>query len=282
MRYMLLGVTAVLAANAAQAATVGIETGLTFASRANEGLFSSYAATPSIYTERLNSASQIQNCGIQHSSVVSVSNLGTGDAGFASGRFINRALPPGTNSASIAAGRVDTDQSCYLSTPNPLSPANQTATINPVKLSVTLPKQNILYLGWYWGSIDSYNYLTFFDKLGNTINFSNVPGSFGTGRVTGQDVINLFGLGSAESRFIDFSFTAADNFGYVLLGSGNTGFELDNLSYGTSNPIPSLRAATQHTVGQRTLVVSEPTLVGILGLGIACLMARRTRRGARA
>lgn len=275
MLKVVLGATVVLAANAAQAATIGIEAGQTVNGRPNEGLFSNYVNSLGLFTERFNTSAAPTTCGVTHNNIA-ISNLGTGDAGLASGRFVHRALPPGTNSASIAAGRADTDKSCYLSLPNPLSPANQVATVNPATLTFNIGRGTpILYLGWYWGSIDPYNSVSFFDKAGNTINFSQVPGSFGTGTITGQDIINLFGLGVAESRFIDFRFTAADHLGSVLFRSGNTAFELDNLSYATFDPVPGGAGI------QPNLLVPEPALAGLFGLGMIGLMAGRTRRGAR-
>lgn len=272
MRYMVLGITAVMAANVAQAATVGIEAGKTLGARPTDGLFSTYNGyLNAIKTETFNTPGQQQTCAFQNRGI-GIANLGSGDAALVSGRFIGRALPPGTNSASIAAGRVDTDTGCYLSTPNPTG--NQTATINPVKLAINLGQTTpTLYLGFYWGSIDSYNSISFFDKQGNTINFGNVPTSFGTGLVTGQDVINLFGLGSAESRFIDFTFTAADNFGYALLSSGHTAFELDNIAFGAVNPV-----GAQAGIAQSSLLVPEPAIAGLLGLGTIGALATRSRR----
>ena len=53
MLKVVLGVTAVLAANAAQAATIGIEAGQTVNGRPNEGLFSNYVNSLGLFTERI-------------------------------------------------------------------------------------------------------------------------------------------------------------------------------------------------------------------------------------
>lgn len=103
------------------------------------------------------------------------------------------------------------------------------------------------YFGLYWGSIDSYNTISFY--LGNSLvqSFSGTP------------VASLLQNGGqtswASNRYINFNFVNA-TFDKVLLISGSNAFETDNHAF-------------------RKASVSEPMTLVLMGLGLFGLVAAR-------
>ncbi len=103
------------------------------------------------------------------------------------------------------------------------------------------------YFGLYWGSIDSYNTISFY--LGNSLvqSFSGTPvaGLLQDGGQTSW----------ASNRYINFNFVNA-TFDKVLLISGSNAFETDNHAF-------------------RKASVSEPMTLVLMGLGLFGLVAAR-------
>lgn len=108
------------------------------------------------------------------------------------------------------------------------------------------------YFGLYWGSLDLYNSIHFYDG-------ASLLGSY-----NGADIFSLLANGGqsswASNRYVNFLFTEGDLFDRIVLVSTNWAFESDN-----------------HAFGNVTTSVPEPgTLVmfglGLMGLGV---MARR-------
>jgi hypothetical protein len=103
------------------------------------------------------------------------------------------------------------------------------------------------YFGLYWGSIDSYNTISFY--LGTTLvqSFNGAP------------VVGLLQDGGqtswASNRYINFNFVNA-TFDKVLLISGSNAFETDNHAF-------------------RKVSVSEPATLLLIGLGFFGLVAAR-------
>ena len=109
------------------------------------------------------------------------------------------------------------------------------------------------YFGLYWGSIDSYNTISFY--LGNSLvqSFSGTPvaGLLQDGGQTSW----------ASNRYINFNFVNA-TFDKVLLISGSNAFETDNHAF------------------RKVASVSEPMTLVLMGLGLFGLIAtRRFNRG---
>lgn len=126
----------------------------------------------------------------------------------------------------------------YLSVPNP-SPTTQSATF---KLGTTAD-----YFGLFWGSIDSYNFISFYLNNALVANYS------------GSDIVGQFADGNQLSfnsnRYINFNFgnTAFDT---VTLSSNGFAFESDNHAF------------------KKLVSVNEPTTAllfafGLVGLGLA-------------
>lgn len=130
----------------------------------------------------------------------------------------------------------------FVSVPNP-SPTSHTAVF---KLGATAN-----YFGLYWGSIDSYNSISFF--------LNNVQ----VGSFSGSDIVGAFANGNqisyASNRYINFDF-GNNLYDSVKLSSSGFAFESDNHAF-------------------RKASVSEPMNLAMIGLGLLGLVAvRRLKR----
>jgi hypothetical protein len=150
----------------------------------------------------------------------------TGDFALVSGNESGKyAQPLGVNSQ-------------YLTVPNP-SPTTQSATFT---LGAAAD-----YFGLFWGSIDSYNFISFY--LGNSLVAS----------YSGSDIVGQFADGNQLSlnsnRYINFAF-GSDAYDSVKLTSNGFAFESDNHAF------------------KKLVSVTEPTtallfLLGLVGLALA-------------
>lgn len=112
------------------------------------------------------------------------------------------------------------------------------------------------YLGFYWGSIDAYNVLTFFSGGVQVASFN------------GSDVWNPANgnqTAADTNRFVEFFFDGGQTFDSVSFASNSNAFEIDNLSFGL--------------VGGGGPNVPEPASLALLGSALAGLgMSRRRKR----
>lgn len=135
----------------------------------------------------------------------------------------------------------------YLTVPNP-SPTTQSATF---ALGVAAD-----YFGLFWGSIDSYNFISFY--LNNSLVAS----------YSGSDIVGQFANGNqlslSSNRYINFDF-GSDAYDSVTLISTGFAFESDNHAF------------------KKLVSVTEPTtallfLLGLVGLALARRQVRMSHR----
>ncbi len=109
------------------------------------------------------------------------------------------------------------------------------------------------YFGLYWGSLDAYNSIDFY-------NGGSLVGSY-----SGADIYPLMANGGqsswASNRYVNFLFTEGDFFDRIVLVSTNWAFESDN-----------------HAFGNISTSVPEPGTLAMFGLGLMGLGYTARRR----
>ena len=153
------------------------------------------------------SAGSTSNNGFGHGDfvdlVLGATFTGSGDAGVVNGSSAVTAAP------FVGPSPGQTDATNYLSIG-----ANGTETIT------FAAEQNVF--GLYWGSVDSFNTVTFYDG-------ANLVASY-----TGADVSPLFANGNqgsfSSNAYVEFS--DLPTFDKVVLATGGNAFEIDNISAG--------------------------------------------------
>ncbi|MGI4756261.1 MAG: PEP-CTERM sorting domain-containing protein [Janthinobacterium lividum] len=212
MRLFLLTTAVVLSANVAAHATVTYKTTPSTTTSPN-GLMSSYAG---VTTLNFNGAT-----------------IGTTPAGFAGGVVLNGSStnqfqpPNGDSSNFFAVG----------------APPSYTGT------STFTPGASYNYFGFYWGSIDAYNTISFFSN-GTSV-----------GSVSGSQLVAANDTSATNSnQFVDFFLSSGTTYDTVVFNTTSANFELDNVAYGN------------------VAVTPEPSSFALLGtglLGIAGVLKRR-------
>ena len=154
-----------------------------------------------------------------------------------SGDYAIYASSIGGQSAEPYGFSTDND---FLSVPNPVS--NGEATVELAG--------SYNYFGLFWGSVDTYNSIDFYDS--NDILVASVGGA---------DIQGLLANGNQTSwksnRYINFFFTDGMTYDSYTMTSNGYAFESDNHAYGN-------------------VAVSEPATLALFGFGLAALgFARR-------
>jgi hypothetical protein len=151
------------------------------------------------------------------------------------------------------------DSTCFAYGPSIGGPLPDTVTLNYTGLLSTLsPGASLDYLGLYYGSIDTYNDLVFYDANGNIIQ-----------TITGTSLITAFngqsGNQQADSSniYVNLAFTPGEQFTSFAFTTSNIAFEMDNVA-----------------VGFNATAVPEPGSLALLGLGLAAaaLARKKTRK----
>jgi hypothetical protein len=123
------------------------------------------------------------------------------------GAIVPQSLP---NLDAAPAG----DMTAFLGVPGPdpsLTSGTETIAFNALHN----------YFGLYWGSIDSFNTISFYNN-------NALVASYGGAQVTAQ--ANGDQQGDLSNEFVNFSFTGTDAFNQVVLSSAGRSFEVDNIS----------------------------------------------------
>jgi hypothetical protein len=123
---------------------------------------------------------------------------------------------------------------------------------SPVTIDLTsLGLQN--YFGLYWGSIDTYNTIEFFDGAASVGSFTGTQvAALATGLST---VASGSQVDATANRYINFFSGAGENFNRIVLTSTSPAFESDNHAF-RAVPTPAL-------------------LPGLVGLGVSFWRKRR-------
>ncbi len=151
------------------------------------------------------------------------------------------------------------DTTCYAFGPGPGGPVPTTVTLNYAGLLATLPSGTYLnYFGLYYGSIDTYNDISFYNSSNALIT-----------TVKGADLITQFG-GATGNQFddktnlyVNLFFDPSETFSSFSFTTRSVAFEMDNLAVGYNI---------------RRQNVPEPETLVLVGLGLLGLSASRRRK----
>ncbi|MDB5892834.1 MAG: hypothetical protein JWQ88_365 [Rhodoferax sp.] len=190
-----------------------------------------------------NGGANTQGCGLDSpSSLVSLTG-GTYD--FRIGSIQNVAAAPSG------------DAGCYAYGPTAGGKLPDVVKVDYTNLLTFAKATSLNYLGLYYGSIDTYNSLTFYNAAGGVIT-----------TVTGQSLINQFNGTSGDQQatssniYVNLFFSPAEQFTSFSFTTTQVAFEMDNLVVGVN--VPSR--------------VPEPASIALLGLGLAALGVTRRRK----
>lgn len=125
------------------------------------------------------------------------------------------------------------DASCYLTLGSARSTEN--LVLDFAQASAANP---LTYFGLYWGSIDPYNHISFFNGNG-AVDFQDGLG----GQLDGATVAGLTNVPLYTSNYIEFNLDPADQVTYAIVSTDNYAFEIDNIAYSVSQAGTSIRVS---------------------------------------
>lgn len=166
------------------------------------------------------------------------------------------------NAFGVRAGSVSgrakapnlTDESCFGFTPRERASLPSWVEVDYTVFLSGLGDTGITYLGFLWGSIDTYNDFTFFS---GTEQLSTIKGTELVASVDAQG-------NSGQTKYVGLDFSFADRFDRVRITSTDVAGEFDNIVIGLS--------------GRPTQPVPAPTGIALLAAGLLGLGLRKRLR----
>ena len=176
----------------------------------------------------------------------------TGNCGVTTGITVtgNYHLVTGSQVSYYAAPAGDT--TCYMSIPQ--NGSNGIATVSP--LSLITPNKKLTYFGLYWGSIDNYNSIEFYNN--NTL-VTTVTGA----QALAANAVPGNQSSSGSNRYVNIYFSPNEIVNKIKFISTGRAFELDNVAF-------------------KTVATPEPATLAVFGgaLLAGAVMRRRRRKSA--
>jgi len=142
----------------------------------------------------------------------------------------------------------------------PAGDATKYLTTGAGQKSVLVADKGYQSIGFYWGSVDTYNTVSLYDTLGKLI-----------AKFTGADLPPATGDQSlgATNRYVSYTLDPASlisGIKAIVFESAGNAFEVDNVAFGTRPGTPAS--------------VPEPATMGLFGIGLAALGRRVLKKRA--
>lgn len=286
VRHALVLATAIVAAGPALAATINIVPGTVLT---GQGIVSGRAG---VTEENFNAPGTPTTCVREQTSVVRIGGLPEDSWNLVVGT--KQDFGPGNTPYNLAPVN---DGSCYL-TLGRFAPVE----VVPIEFDPSGSPQNPLYVGFYWGSIDEYNFIQAFNDANDVVPFLGFPTPQAAGAPSGADIAAAFGIPLYSSQYVELRFTVEDDIDRIEFTTFDYAFEIDNFAVsGSAVPLVGrvrlagsysledqaalgalrpLLTLDQVRAGVTPFQVAEPAPALLVLGGLALVAAARRRRAA--